>query len=206
MAAAAILAASIFKSDDAGADTPSHCALDWASYEKSMSETEALKQRYWKLVVEKRKVRRNKQRAGTAIIRKDYVLQHPPTYSGPKEPECRHPEASATRKKTKKKARSPIPVEKDFLRTADKVYGFSPRRVLEAEFMRRYAQEATRVGFSAGQIVGIYALETGGLGPASRQSGIHVINACQLILLVRKSILDRRRQFTKIKLEISFYL
>ncbi len=176
LAAVFLLAVGIANNEDALADTQSQCALDWGEYDKSAAETEALKRRYWRRVAQKSKARRKKRRSGAVIKRKDYVLEHPPAYSGPDKPDCPHPEASTIPKKKKKRARSTIPVEKDFLRAADKLYDFTPRRVSEAEFMRRFAQEATRVGFSAGQVVGVYALETGGLGPASRQSGIHVIN------------------------------
>lgn len=169
------LVAGAFGTESARATSETKCALSWASYAEAKSKTEASKQQYWNLVAKKRAKRSKKRRAQTTITREDYVLDHPPAFSGPKKPACRRPDAGPSTK-DKKRARRPLPVVKDFLLAANRLYGFKPRRADEAEFMRRYAEQALSVGFNAQQIVGVYALETGGVGPSSRQSGIHIVN------------------------------
>jgi hypothetical protein len=60
----------------------------------------------------------------------------------------------------------------DFLRHARRIYGFVPKVIPEAEFMRRYAREALALGLTKDQVVRVYALETGGRGTADMQAGI----------------------------------
>ena len=68
-----------------------------------------------------------------------------------------------------------MPDVADFLASAKTNYGFVPERIAEREFKRRYAREALRLGLSKTQVVRVYALETGGIGTADMQAGIHPI-------------------------------
>ncbi len=169
---------------EAHADKPStqtNCTAAWKSYKWSRSKFAAASRRYWNLISDKRKKRSAKIRKKLRIDVDDYVLKHPPEYAGRSRPKCPDPKAKPSNGQKKIK-RKPIPVEADFLRAAKRLYGFEPQRVSERTFLRRYAREALKAGFTSQQVVGIYALETGGLGPYNRQSGIfNITNECKRI-------------------------
>ncbi len=172
-----LLAVVVFEARGDKPSAQTKCETAWTTYHKARSTFAAASGQYWKLIDEKRKKRTAKLRKKIGLAADDYVLSHPPAYSGPSRPKCPDPKAkpSTGQKKAKPKP-NPIPVEADFLRAAKKLYGFEPQRVSENTFLRRYARQALKAGFTSKQVVGIYALETGGLGPYNRQSGIFNIN------------------------------
>lgn len=131
--------------------------------------------RYWGEITRKRKIRRDRKRKKLALRRVDYVLSHPPAYSGPARPKCLNALDKAKPKQPTKK-RS-LPVVSDFLSAARKLYGFRPRATNEWNYKRTFAREALAVGLTANQVVGVYALETGGIGPYYRQSGIFPVDS-----------------------------
>ncbi len=97
----------------------------------------------------------------------DYVLTYPPSYKGPSKPKCLKKKSTGGRK-----SRPSIGLVSDYLAAARKIYNFVPRRVSEKSYKLSYATEALTLGLTEEQVVGVYALETGGLGPHDRQSGI----------------------------------
>lgn len=125
---------------------------------------------YWKTIKKKKSARKSKKRKNIAITSKDYVKIHPPVYSGPSRPKC------LSRKKDPARKKSTIGTVADFLKAAKREYGFVPRATNEKEYKRIYATEALAVGLTENQVVGVYALETGGIGPYFRQSGIFPVD------------------------------
>ena len=153
------------------------CQLAAQPYKKARSAYEKKARVYWKQVADKKTLRKRKRRKKIAIARADYVLTHPPKYKGPKRPKCLD-----KGKKDRKRKRRYIGIVSDFLKAAQKHYKYKPRFVKESEFKYIYASEALSQGLTAEQVVGVYALETGGLGPYSRQSGIfNVTQNCKRI-------------------------
>jgi hypothetical protein len=123
---------------------------------------------YWSQIAEKRKTRNAKRRSGQQITLDDYVLEHPPLYTGPKKPVNPEPEETPERP-----PRKPIPVVADFLRAAQELYQFTPQRpASEAEFKRAYARYALASGLTREQAVRVYSFETGGTGTHDVQAGI----------------------------------
>jgi hypothetical protein len=125
---------------------------------------------YWHQIELKRKKRKAKFAAGQAVTAADYVKEQPPVYKGPARPD----EIMAMLPKPPKPAvehHEAVPVVADFLREADEIYGFTPGRVSEDDFMIYYAMEAIKLGLTRDQVVRVYALETGGMGTHDLQSG-----------------------------------
>jgi hypothetical protein len=158
----------------------------FAAYRKARDGFEAETARYWDTIRAQRIVRRNKQNAGLAIVERDYVLSQPPEYAGPSEPKM--PDfmiAEQTRlggTLQEATASGPTPTVANFLAAAKAQYRFVPRASNEEEYMLAFAREAFSAGLNAEQVVGVYSLETGGLGPYSRQSGVFTIdNRCRPI-------------------------
>ena len=146
----------------------------YRKWQRARHAYEAVAERYWARTVALRKERRKKSTAGEALSRDDYVLEQPPAYDGPEEPAKI---LAKLRPKDQEKARSPLKVEpilplSDYVEAAREAYGFTPDIVPERVFKRNYAHEALRLGFTADQIVRVYALETGGLGTFDMQSGL----------------------------------
>ena len=139
---------------------------DWARHSRSLDA-------YWAKIDRVKKQRRARARQGAALRRADFVWEFPPKYEGRARPNCRDPRAKPS---TPKAAPEPstIPVVADFLAALQTAYGFRPDQGSDADYMLQYAREALRLGLTAEQVVGVYALETGGLGPFFRQSGIFV--------------------------------
>jgi hypothetical protein len=127
---------------------------------------------YWRQIELKRKHRKAKLTAGKEIAAADYVKEQPPVYKGPPRPDDvmallpKPPPPPA-------EAHEPVAVVADFLRQADEVYGFTPDRVSEDDFMIYYAMEAIKLGLTRDQVVRVYALETGGVGTHDLQSGFN---------------------------------
>jgi hypothetical protein len=134
---------------------------------------------FWAKVVAKRDARRKKKKKGMVLTARDYVDAYPPEYEGPELPAAlakawrRYLAAGEERAPSKK--REPLPGIPDYLRAAKTTYGFVPERISEREFKQRYAREALRLGLNSDQVVRVYALETGGIGTADMQAGIHPI-------------------------------
>ncbi|MDX2289051.1 MAG: hypothetical protein NW217_09550 [Hyphomicrobiaceae bacterium] len=134
---------------------------------------------YWDKVEAKRSARRKKKAAEQVLTASDYVTTQPPDYKGPTLAK-RLAEAWNTYQKADDPAAPAPPPEElptvdDYLKAARSQYGFVPERIAEREFKQRYAREALRLGLDKDQVVRVYALETGGLGTADMQAGIHPI-------------------------------
>jgi hypothetical protein len=125
---------------------------------------------YWNAISEKRRGRNAKRRDHQPIALDDYVLTHPPVYSGPKRPVNPAPEPEPERPPREHKA---IPVVADLLQAAAEQYQFKPQRpTSELEFKRAYARVASEAGLTREQAVRVYSFETGGTGNYDVQSGI----------------------------------
>ncbi|MCA1410770.1 hypothetical protein I6F30_06245 [Bradyrhizobium sp. NBAIM20] len=139
-----------------------------AEYQAARAAFDAEAGAYWSQISEKRKARNAKRRNGQQITLDDYVLEHPPLYTGPKKPVNPEPEETPDRP-----ARRPIPVVADFLRAAQELYQFTPQRpTSELEFKRAYARYALAHGLTREQAVRVYSFETGGTGSYDVQAGI----------------------------------
>ena len=122
---------------------------------------------YWASISEKRKGRNAKRRDRQTITLDDYVLTHPPLYTGPKRPVDPAPEPSEPRE------RKPIPVVADLLKAAAEEFQFAPQRpAAEIDFKRAYARYAQASGLTREQAVRVYSFETGGTGNYDVQAGI----------------------------------
>jgi len=123
---------------------------------------------YWKSIAEKRRGRNAKRRDRQPIGLDDYVLTHPPLYSGPKRPV--NPEGEPEVPPRERKA---IPVVADLLKAAAEQFQFAPQRpASEVEFKRAYARVALAMGLTREQAVRVYSFETGGNGNHDMQSGL----------------------------------
>jgi hypothetical protein len=147
-----------------------------ADYRRKLKEYEAARAAfeeeagaYWGQIAEKRRTRNAKRRDRQQITLDDYVLTHPPVYTGPKRPVSPEPTEEPERR-----PRKPIPVVADFLRAAHELYQFTPQRpAAEVEFKRAYARYARASGLTREQAVRVYSFETGGNGNHDMQSGVH---------------------------------
>lgn len=135
--------------------------------------------KYWREVENKRALRRRKKGNKQTLTTSDYVTAYPPAYSGPKLSSSLYGRWQAFLNKDKPKIspkeEKPIADVSDFLANAKRYYGFVPEQIPEREYKRRYALEALKLGLSPEQVVRVYALETGGIGTADMQAGIHPI-------------------------------
>ncbi|RXG97926.1 hypothetical protein [Bradyrhizobium zhanjiangense] len=139
-----------------------------AEYQAARAAFDAEAGAYWSQISEKRKTRNAKRRSGQQVTLDDYVLEHPPLYTGPKRPVNPEPEEAPERP-----PRKPIPVVADFLRAAQELYQFTPQRpASEVEFKRAYARYALASGLTREQAVRVYSFETGGTGSYDVQAGI----------------------------------
>lgn len=158
----------------------------WARYRKAQDIFAGETIKYWEKIRSQQLVRRSKRAAGSVIAETDYVLEQPPEYTGPPAPNL--PDFMTERVKARGALREaialePAPAIADLLAAAKMQYGFVPRAAGEKEYMLAFAREALRAGLSAEQVVGVYSLETGGLGPYSRLSGVYTVNnQCQPVL------------------------
>ena len=139
-----------------------------ADYQAARAEFEAVAGPYWASITEKRRGRNAKRRDRQQITLDDYVLTHPPLYSGPKRPVDPEPQDDG-----KPKERKAIPVVSDLLQAAAQEFQFTPQRpTSEMEFKRAYARYALASGLTREQAVRVYSFETGGTGNYDVQSGI----------------------------------
>ncbi len=133
---------------------------------------------YWYQIESKRKDRRPKRNTGGLYSAEDYVWTFPPEYGGPPlSPDLRRRYEAflATQQPQGAKVEREQLGVADFLGAAKQHYGFVPMRISEREFKRRYAHEALALGLTKDEVVRVYALETGGLGTADMQAGIHPV-------------------------------
>ena len=133
---------------------------------------------YWTEVADKRAARRAKKTLNQALTIEDYITAFPPEYSGPKlstELAKAWAEFQARNAAPEREPPKPIATVADAIAAARQQYGFEAARVSEREFKLRYAREALALGLTRDQVVRIYALETGGIGTADMQAGIHPI-------------------------------
>lgn len=133
---------------------------------------------YWRLVERKRAGRRRKRRRRIRFTKNDYVKTLPPAYNGPSlgRDLAKRWQAFRRREREPTPPSAGLPDVSDYLAAAKRHYNFVPERIPETEFKRRYAREALAIGLSKDQVVRVYALETGGLGTADMQAGIHPIS------------------------------
>ncbi|MBN9581720.1 MAG: hypothetical protein J0G37_09505 [Afipia sp.] len=149
-----------------------------AEYQRKLADYTAIRAQfdeeasaYWSAVSDKRRARNAKRRSGEAIVLDDYVLTHPPVYSGPPRP------VDPSAPPTPPKERKPIPVVADFLRHAQEQFQFSPRKpASEIEYKRAYARIASSFGLTKDQAVRIYSFESGGNGGYDVQAGLERAN------------------------------
>ena len=139
-----------------------------SAYRSAYSAFQVKSDRYWAEISRKKKIRSDRRKAGKTIKRKHFVLSHPPKYTGPKRP--KNPNAVASTGKKKKK-RSTLPRANDLRAAMRDIYGVKLLKYKEKDYKLAFAREAKRHGVSAEQVIGVYALETGGLGPYDRVSG-----------------------------------
>ena len=145
-----------------------------AEYQRKLKEYQAARAAfeeqaapYWASISEKRKGRNAKRRERQPITLNDYVLTHPPLYTGPKKPVDPAPEPSEP------KVRKAIPVVADLLKAAAEEFQFTPQRpAAEMDFKRAYARYALASGLTREQAVRVYSFETGGTGNYDVQAGI----------------------------------
>ncbi|MEL6422627.1 MAG: hypothetical protein AAFQ42_09320 [Pseudomonadota bacterium] len=151
------------------------CEASARPYLDARAKHRARHARYWRAIEQKRANRKKRRARGLALRTADYVTSFPPEYQGPKRPRCLDRARKPVTKPGKPK-KSTLPVEADFRREARRLYGFLPRPASEWEYKTIYAREAVAQGLTAEQVVGVYALETGGIGPYFRQSGIFPVD------------------------------
>jgi len=138
-----------------------------AAYRAAYARFEEEEKRYWAAIEAKKDIRTAKRKAGQAFTLDDFVLSHPPKYSGPKRP--KDPNAGPIIKTPPPK--STLPRADDLRLAMRELYDHKLPQYQEKDFKIAYAREAKRHGLSAEQVIGVYALETGGLGPFDRVSG-----------------------------------
>jgi len=136
-------------------------------YEAARAAFEAVATPYWESVSEKRRKRFAKRRNKEPIALDDYVLTHPPVYSGPRRP------VDPAAPSEEEPERPPVPVVADFLAAAKEQFDFVPQRPRsEIEYKRTYARIASAAGLTRDQAVRVYGFESGGNGEYDVQAGL----------------------------------
>lgn len=151
---------------------------EFEAYYKAWTFHSAEKDAFWDRVEATRKSRREKIREGQLVTKANYVDAFPPEFEGPNLSKRLSAAWSKFLAGDGEKPRAPtaeLPGLADYLAAAKRYYGFEPERISEREFKLRYAREALRHGLSMNQVVRVYALETGGIGTADMQAGIHPV-------------------------------
>ncbi len=137
-------------------------------------------QAYWSVIEATRSERRRKRASGGNIVLSDYVLDQPPTYSGPPRPPIPAfiPRVADAPDKPRV---SSLPVVTDFLRNARTHFRFVPERpVNEFAYKQAYARTALSAGIRPDQAVRIYGFEAGGNGLYDVQAGLEFNSKKQL--------------------------
>ena len=171
LSTAQVVRAEEIQPDLAARLTPSQQSA-YVAYRTARSKFEREHRTYWSAVEAKRDVRRAKRIMRQTFEPEDYIQVQPPKYQGPELPPDVAKVVAEVRPPTEL---TPLPNVSDFLAAAKAQFGFVPHRAPEAEFKRKYAIEALKVGLSKDQVVRVYALETGGMGTYDMQSGINPI-------------------------------
>ncbi|MGQ0686333.1 hypothetical protein, partial [Bradyrhizobium sp.] len=149
---------------DAMAQASPQAMAEYRRKLREYEEAQAPLNAYWNSVAEKRRGRNAKRRAGQQITLDDYVLTHPPVYTGPKKPI----DPSAPERPPRKA----LPMVPDLIQAAAEHFQFTPQRpASEIEFKQAYAKVATSLGLTREQAVRVYSFETGGNGNYDMQSG-----------------------------------
>lgn len=144
----------------------------YVAYRTARSKFEREHRAYWGSVEGKRDLRRAKRLMRQAFEADDYVQLQPPKYQGPELPSDVARIVAELRPPSEENQLASV---SDFLAAAKAQFGFVPKRATEAEFKRKYAIEALKVGLTKDQVVRVYALETGGMGTYDMQSGINPV-------------------------------
>ncbi len=144
----------------------------YIAYRTARSKFDRETRAYWSKVEAKRDLRKAKRVMRQPYEANDYVETHPPRYQGPELPADIAKIAAEVKPAAEERQ---LPGVADFLAAAKAQFGFVPKRASEAEFKRRYAGEALKVGLSKDLVVRVYALETGGLGTYDTLSGINPV-------------------------------
>src|SRR6185312_3971108 len=98
------------------------------------------------------------------VTSSDYVLEQPPVYTGPPEPQ---------NLKTSSISTEPVPIVADFLKHAKEQFGFAPETPAnESDYKHAYAKAALDAGLTPEECVRIYAFEAGGDGTYDVQAGL----------------------------------
>lgn len=157
-----------------------------SAYRAAYREFEGRSKRYWAEIARKKSIRSKLRKSGKKIKQKHYVLEQPPKYTGPKRP--KNPNAGPIVKKPPKK--STLPTANRLRAAMKKLYGVSLPQYAEKDFKLAYAREAQRYGLSAEQVIGVYALETGGKGPFDLVSGEGIVRnkKCKLVKRVGRPL------------------
>jgi hypothetical protein len=135
------------------------------AYAKARSAYETKARPYWTSISEKRVRRIAKQGNDERPRLSDYVLEQPPPYTGPPEPQ--NPE------KKPKAGAEYVPVVADFLAHAQEEFGFVPDLpARDDDYRHAYAKAALAVGLTGEECVKIYAFESGGDGNYAVQAGL----------------------------------
>ncbi len=137
------------------------------AYQQAYAEFQARERAYWAEIERKKDIRTRLRREGRPFERKHFVLVQPPKYEGPKRPV--DPNRLAPKKKPPQK--STLPTAKELRKAMRDLYGLKIPNIAEKPFKIAFAKEAKRYGLSAEQVIGVYALETGGKGPFDLVSG-----------------------------------
>jgi hypothetical protein len=101
---------------------------------------------YWDKVDAKRSERKKKRASKTPFDANDYVMVFPPAYAGPKlsaELAKKYAKFSDDQEKAQPTPPKEMSTVADYLDAAKQVYSFTPERLSEKEFKRRYAEEAS---------------------------------------------------------------
>jgi len=141
-----------------------HQALE--TYNRAQQIYAAVAGAYWHSITEKRQLRNAKRARGEALAIDDYVLDQPPTYTGPPRPRNPlQPEAPPHR--------AYVPVVTDLLAAAREQFKFTPRfPQTDGEFKRAYALTAAAAGLTKDQVVRIYGFEATGNGNYDVEAGL----------------------------------
>jgi hypothetical protein len=136
-----------------------------AAYRSARAAYESEAAGYWAAINQKRKRRLYRLRLSEPPVADDYVVEQPPLYSGPPRP--KDPDKPDARDGDE------IPVIADFLRNADRHFGFTPEKPTDEHAYRRaYARAALAAGLTPRACVKVYAFESGGDGGYAVQAGL----------------------------------
>ena len=148
------------------AQTPTIPDQEVGEYIRARQKFDEESGQYWKLVVEKRRIRLAKRRNNESVQIDDYVLTQPPAYTGP-------PKPAILMQVPDRAPPAHVPIITDFLKSAAAYFNFVPQRPQhEIDYKREYARVASSVGLTKEQVVRIYAFESGGNGTYDVQAGL----------------------------------